>query len=186
MIENDKTTIAVSVYIARARGISLEDFLGGMASEISPAYSQLAIAPQVMRSRICHGPPLHAYRRTTIASIEVQAREDKHIAEALHKQYSPLVHASPERNTQSRTSPAYFTQQPELNLRVRRPYRLRDGQRLECHQLQRELVDLTCRRSLPSEEDELRRSRFAPALGRQATSRAQVTLAPDVTRVARS
>jgi hypothetical protein len=54
-------------------------------------------------------PPTYA----THSPIEVQAREDKHIAEALHKQYSPLVHASPERNTQSRTSPAYFTQQPD-------------------------------------------------------------------------
>jgi hypothetical protein len=39
----------VSVLV-RARGISLEDFLGGMASEISPAYSQLA-----SRLRLC-GP----------------------------------------------------------------------------------------------------------------------------------
>ena len=35
----------------------------------SPAYSQLASRLRLMRSRICLGPPLHAYPRTTIAWV---------------------------------------------------------------------------------------------------------------------
>ena len=35
----------------------------------SPALKPAGIAPQVMRSRICLGPPLHAYPRTTIAWV---------------------------------------------------------------------------------------------------------------------
>ena len=33
----------------------------------SPALEPAGIAPRVMRPRICQGPPLHAYPRTTIA-----------------------------------------------------------------------------------------------------------------------
>ena len=33
----------------------------------SPAHEPAGIAPRVMRPRICQGPPLHAYPRTTIA-----------------------------------------------------------------------------------------------------------------------
>jgi hypothetical protein len=60
----------VSVLV-RARESSLGAFLGDMASGTRRLSSQLAIAPQVMRSRICLGPPLHAYPRTTIAWVSL-------------------------------------------------------------------------------------------------------------------
>jgi hypothetical protein len=37
----------------------------------SPAHEPAGIAPRVMRPRICQGPPLHAYPRTTIAWVPV-------------------------------------------------------------------------------------------------------------------
>ena len=37
----------------------------------SPAHEPAGIAPRVMRSRIFHGPPLHAYPRTTIAWVSI-------------------------------------------------------------------------------------------------------------------
>ena len=37
----------------------------------SPALKPAGIAPQVMRSRICLGPPLHAYPRATIAWVPI-------------------------------------------------------------------------------------------------------------------
>ena len=54
----------VSVLV-RARESSLGAFLGGMASGTRRLSSQLALTPQVMRSRICLGPPLHACPRST-------------------------------------------------------------------------------------------------------------------------
>ena len=56
----------VSVLV-RARASSLEAFLGGMASGTRRLMSQLASHLGLMRSRICQGPPLHAYPRATIA-----------------------------------------------------------------------------------------------------------------------
>ena len=37
----------------------------------SPALGPAGIAPQVMRTRICLGPPLHAYPRATIAWVPI-------------------------------------------------------------------------------------------------------------------
>ena len=42
-------------------------FSRGHGVRDSPAHEPAGIAPRVMRSRICLGPPLHAYPRTTIA-----------------------------------------------------------------------------------------------------------------------
>ncbi len=58
----------VSVLV-RARESSLGAFLGGMASGTRRLSSQLALTPQVMRSRTYLGPPLHACPRTTIAWV---------------------------------------------------------------------------------------------------------------------
>jgi hypothetical protein len=59
------TCAPVSVLV-RARVSSLEAFLGGMASRTRRLVSQLASRLR-LRTRICLGPPLHAYPRATIA-----------------------------------------------------------------------------------------------------------------------